>query len=247
MLAIIAFKQGEQEKAGTLAVQVLKEDPKSAGAHLVMAGVLKAKGHELAASDHLRKARKLAMRPFEKAEMERTMAQHKQEEVQHESNRPVIQPVDFEGRAVPYIAVFPFEDSNVKTESVKLGESIAEMMITALIRTDSYKVIERTQLDKILEEQALGQTGAIDEETAVDVGKLLGVDAVVIGSVSYFKNNIEIDSRIINASNGEAVGATSGSTNDEGKIREQVNRMAEQLAESAARIPHKQDRESQKQ
>ena len=109
--------------------------------------------------------------------------------------------------------------------------TISEMLTTALIQSNRFQVLERSQLDKILEEQALELTGAIDEETAVDVGKLLGIDAVVVGSARFLKNQIEIDARIVDAENGKAHVAAGVSAADESKLRKAANELVKKLTE----------------
>lgn len=52
--------------------------------------------------------------------------------------------------------------------------------------TNIYEIIERTQLEKIIEEQALGQSGLMDENQVIAMGKLLNAQALVVGDVSYF-------------------------------------------------------------
>lgn len=52
------------------------------------------------------------------------------------------------------------------------------------VRTNVFTVIERTRMDQILEEMKLSQTGLIDETQAVEVGKMLGADAIISGMVN---------------------------------------------------------------
>ncbi len=52
-------------------------------------------------------------------------------------------------------------------------------------RTNVFNLVERSRLDQVLKEQKLAVSGAIDESQAVEVGKLLGVDAIIVGSISY--------------------------------------------------------------
>jgi hypothetical protein len=52
------------------------------------------------------------------------------------------------------------------------------------VRTNVFTVIERTHMDQILEEMKLAQTGLIDENQAVQVGKMLGADAIITGTVN---------------------------------------------------------------
>ena len=54
------------------------------------------------------------------------------------------------------------------------------------VKTGRFRVIERQQLDQVLREQNLGDTGRIDPSTAASIGKILGVQLVVIGSVTEF-------------------------------------------------------------
>jgi len=49
-------------------------------------------------------------------------------------------------------------------------------------------VIERDQLEKIMKEQRLSLSGALDEASAAEVGKLLGLDVMILGNVSYTDN-----------------------------------------------------------
>ncbi len=88
------------------------------------------------------------------------------------------------------VAVFAFED---KTDhrwhwwtGQPVGEGMADMLITELVKSGKYQVIERQALDKIMQEQQLGQTGMITPQSAAKVGQLLGVELAIIGSVTEF-------------------------------------------------------------
>jgi TolB-like protein len=93
------------------------------------------------------------------------------------------------------VAVLPFDN---KGASQDLGEIILDKMITALFAQERFKVIERTQLDKVLQEQQLGLSGVVDASTAAALGKGLGVDAIIMGSVAATRSgSISIDARAI--------------------------------------------------
>jgi len=53
------------------------------------------------------------------------------------------------------------------------------------VRTNIYQLVERSKLDKILQEQKLGASGVIDDSQAAEIGKILGLDAIIVGSVSF--------------------------------------------------------------
>jgi len=57
------------------------------------------------------------------------------------------------------------------------------------VKTDFYQVIEREQLQKILKEQRLSLSGTVDENSAAEVGKVLGLDVIIMGNFSYTSND----------------------------------------------------------
>ncbi len=67
-----------------------------------------------------------------------------------------------------------------------IGEGMSEMLITELIKTGRFVVIERQALQDILAEQELGMTGIVNRETAAKVGQILGAQIIVRGVVSEF-------------------------------------------------------------
>lgn len=79
------------------------------------------------------------------------------------------------------IAVARFSDGAAYHGS---GSGISDMLTTALVKTGKFLVVERKDLDKVLDEQKLGASGVVTAETAPAMGKVLGVDMIVVGSVS---------------------------------------------------------------
>ena len=89
------------------------------------------------------------------------------------------------------VAVLAFEDrADAGNEwfdrRIRAGEGVADMLITALVKTDKYMVLERTEIDAILAEQNFGQTGRVTAESAAAIGKLLGVEIAVMGALTEF-------------------------------------------------------------
>jgi curli biogenesis system outer membrane secretion channel CsgG len=83
------------------------------------------------------------------------------------------------------IAVFSFED---KTDygRYNVGQGMADMLTTDLVKSGKYIVMERQQIEHVMQEQQLGLTGAVTQQTAAQVGKLLGVELAVFGAVTEF-------------------------------------------------------------
>jgi len=124
------------------------------------------------------------------------------------------------------IAVIDFENKT-KYGARRLGNSASDILVTELVKSDKFIVIEREKLNKIIEEQKLSMTDLIDQDSAVQAGKLLGVSAIVTGSISQFgvkeesvdallvqtKNQIAqavVDIRVIDVETGEIIYADSG-------------------------------------
>jgi curli biogenesis system outer membrane secretion channel CsgG len=89
------------------------------------------------------------------------------------------------------IAVFEFQD---KTDGSvawwrggqNIGQGMSDMLLTALVKSGQYTVIEREKLAQVMQEQSLGASGGVTEQTAASIGKLLGVEIAVFGAVTQF-------------------------------------------------------------
>ncbi|MDM7926092.1 MAG: CsgG/HfaB family protein [bacterium] len=88
------------------------------------------------------------------------------------------------------VAVFAFEDKTDRSsrwwDGRAPGDGMADMLTTALVKSGGYTVVERKDIAAVLEEQRLGESGAVTQESAARLGKLLGVELAVVGSVTEF-------------------------------------------------------------
>ena len=71
---------------------------------------------------------------------------------------------------------------------VDVGKGIADLLVKRLVQNGSYSVIERKALDKILAEQNFSNSDRANPMSAAKLGKLLGVDAIIVGSITQFGN-----------------------------------------------------------
>jgi curli biogenesis system outer membrane secretion channel CsgG len=67
-----------------------------------------------------------------------------------------------------------------------IGKGIADILVDRLVNDHVYTVIERKAMDKLLSEQNFSNSDRADANTAVKLGRMLGVDAIVIGSITQF-------------------------------------------------------------
>jgi TolB-like protein len=99
------------------------------------------------------------------------------------------------------VTEFPFRDNfNALTRNVQ------DILYTTLIQK-GITVVEREKLEEVLREQEIGTRGLIDLSTAAQMGKLLGVEAVVVGSISDLGNSLAILGRLVDVEKGVALSA----------------------------------------
>jgi curli biogenesis system outer membrane secretion channel CsgG len=67
-----------------------------------------------------------------------------------------------------------------------IGKGIADLLVDKLVNDGTYSVIERKMLDKIIAEQNMSNSDRFDSNSAAKIGKLLGVDAIIVGSITQF-------------------------------------------------------------
>jgi curli biogenesis system outer membrane secretion channel CsgG len=93
------------------------------------------------------------------------------------------------------VAVFDFDYATVKTNSaalfgtdIDIGRGIADLLVKNLVTDGTYSVIERKALDKILAEQNFSNSDRANPASAAKIGKILGLDAIIVGSITEFGN-----------------------------------------------------------
>jgi curli biogenesis system outer membrane secretion channel CsgG len=93
------------------------------------------------------------------------------------------------------IAILDFDYATVYSNSaaifgtnVDAGKGIGDLLVTDLVKDGTYSIIERKALDKILTEQNFSNSERADANSAAKIGRLLGVDAIVVGSITQFGN-----------------------------------------------------------
>jgi len=112
----------------------------------------------------------------------------------------------------------------------RLGEAANDEFTTQLVNSGQFTVIERAQLQSILQEQGLGASGAVSTSTAPKIGKLLGVQVIFTGSITAFsikktgfsvgglgvssgKAESKLDVRMIDTTTGEVLLVAEGAGN----------------------------------
>jgi curli biogenesis system outer membrane secretion channel CsgG len=91
------------------------------------------------------------------------------------------------------VAVMNFDYGTVRTSVAQIfgtdqdvGKGISDLLVQKLVQDGKYSVIERNALDKILTEQNFSNSDRADATTAAKIGKILGVECIIIGSITQF-------------------------------------------------------------
>ena len=93
------------------------------------------------------------------------------------------------------VAVFDFDYATVRSgiaaifgSDIDVGKGISDLLVKRLVQDGTYSVIERKAMDKILAEQNFSNSDRANPNSAARIGKLLGVDAIIVGSITQFGN-----------------------------------------------------------
>lgn len=124
------------------------------------------------------------------------------------------------------IGVVEFENKSAYGQG-RLGGAASDILVTELVKSGKFIVVERDRMSKIMEEQKLQTQGLIDSQTAVQIGQIMGLEAIVVGSVSQFGvkkegsdylitqskrqvAEVAVDLRLIDVQSGQVILADSG-------------------------------------
>lgn len=91
------------------------------------------------------------------------------------------------------VAVLNFDYGTVQTAVEALfgmnqdvGKGISDMLVNQLVNSGNYVVVERSAIDKVLAEQNFSNSYRADPATAAKIGRLLGVNDIIVGSITQF-------------------------------------------------------------
>jgi tetratricopeptide (TPR) repeat protein len=94
----------------------------------------------------------------------------------------ITKPAEYNLSDLKRLAVFDFNGPR------DTGGVVADKFTGQLWGTGYFSMLERKELQKVLEEHALQMSGVIDDSTIVEFGKILGVDGMVVGSVTAYRS-----------------------------------------------------------
>ncbi|MGK7912161.1 MAG: CsgG/HfaB family protein [Synechococcus sp.] len=129
------------------------------------------------------------------------------------------------------VAVLDFDFSPTNSSSLWAGgaRGVNELLVNKLVQDGTYSVIERSRINAILAEQDLGASGRVDASTAAEIGRILGVEAVIFGTVTEFA----VDRQSSSGSVG-FFGVTAGTDSEKANVRLNARMVSTNTAEILA-------------
>jgi len=108
-----------------------------------------------------------------------------------------------EMKKVTRIAITEFTYGN---EFNDFTRNVQGILYTSLIQR-GMTVVEREKMEQVLTELGKSFSGMIDSSTAAEIGKMLGVEAIVVGTVADMGNSVDIRARLLDVEKGSAITA----------------------------------------
>lgn len=126
--------------------------------------------------------------------------------------------------------VLDFEDKGLRRPKVELTTWIPTQIQKALVSSPYITVVERHKLTEVLKEHALSQTGIIEESTAIQVGKILGAQKIIMGEFEYGINGkYTISTRLVDIQKGTIDGQWIAAEIENKKIQAFINEVANNI------------------
>ena len=135
------------------------------------------------------------------------------------------------------VAVLDFRGDGIKPDEAL---ALTDRFRADLVRSERFTILERSQMDAILKEQGFQQSGATcsNDECAVKMGQMLGVDKLVTGSIGKLGKAFMVNARLVDVQTGKIDKAASEDCNcDIEDLIPLVTRLAKALAEQVGAPP----------
>ena len=137
----------------------------------------------------------------------------------------------------PLIAVL---DLDVAGGTKEQALALSNQLRTEILKTGRFTVVDRSQIDAILKEQALQQSGCTSQECAVQVGRILGIQQIVTGSVTKVADDLwQVSAQVTDVETAETLQAES--LNHQGRYPDLLingmRNLAAVLSKQAPRLP----------
>ena len=165
-----------------------------------------------------------------------------------------------QGTSKATIAVLPFEFAEIVSSGPPLETSVlVDVFNRVLVNTRKFSVVDRQRLDRVRGEQKFGRSGLADARTRANIGKIIGAQYLVMGTVLDYSASppqemaygsgwtrpvrISVEVQVVDSSSGQIVSARKASGNAQARVadpnaaagvpREALEKAAEEVANEA--------------
>ncbi len=107
--------------------------------------------------------------------------------------------------------------------------AISDLLRSDIVDTGRFVIVERSQMEAIFKEQGLQMTGCTDNSCAVEIGKLVSANKIILGEVNMLNNSTIITVRVVDVAKGVAEFSTSEKTENINEIDKTVKSLVEKL------------------
>lgn len=135
---------------------------------------------------------------------------------------------DAEPSIIP-CALLPFQERGGR-DVKSVGQSVTDLLFAELVAKPEMYLVEREDLAKIISEQELNLTGAVQPEQAVQIGQLTGARILITGSVVQTENTVYLVAKIIGTETTRVLGASV-----KGRLDDDLSGLTGSLADAIAK------------
>lgn len=133
--------------------------------------------------------------------------------------------------AAKTVAVMPFENVTEDSKVDWLTHAVPETITNDLLAIPGLVLVERLQMREVMKEQRFQITGAVDPKTAVEIGKLIGAQVLVLGAFQAFEDQIRLTARFVDVKSGGVL-KSAKATGKMKKIFKLQDKLVKDLAEN---------------
>lgn len=100
------------------------------------------------------------------------------------------------------VAVLPLDGIDITSQEVQI---LTKKLSSELVKIGKFTVLDRGEMEAILEEQGFQQTGCTSSECAVEMGQILGVQLIITGSVGRLNSLHYVEIRLIDVGTSQII------------------------------------------
>jgi TolB-like protein len=83
-------------------------------------------------------------------------------------------------------------------ENRSISSIVEDLLTSEIAKKGKYGLVERLQIQNVIEELSLSMTGFIDEKTAIEAGKIIGAQYIITGRVINISESYRVGVKLIN-------------------------------------------------